>query len=167
MPLASRDGAHALGNQSMAFAPMLFEGRGIGTLWVGRPVKGAFSDKQLALLKSFADQAVIAIQNARLFTETQEALQQQRASAEVLAVISSSVADAQPVFEKILESCKHLFGGDELDVLLVDEQGMLRIAAYMGESHDIVAATFPAPVERTPAGRAPCASGGSCTGRTW
>ena len=69
-------------------------------------------------------------------------------------MISNSIADAQPVFEKILDSCKHLFGGDELDVLLVDEQGMLDIAAYRGVARDIVAATFPAPVERTPAGRA-------------
>ena len=64
------------------------------------------------------------------------------------------LADAQPVFDKILVSCKHLFGGDELDVLLVDEQGQLNIAAYIGDFHDVVAATFPAPVERTPAGRA-------------
>ena len=108
----------------------------------------------MALLQTFADQAVIAIENVRLFNETQESLQQQKASAEVLAVISNSMADAQPVFEKILDSCKHLFGGDELDVLLVDEQGMLDIAAYRGVARDIVAATFPAPVERTPAGRA-------------
>src|SRR5439155_6798631 len=97
--------AHAIGNQSMAVAPMLFEGRGIGTLWVGRRFKGAFSDKLITLLKTFADQAVIAIQNARLFNETKEALEQQRASGEVLAAISSSIADTAPVFDKILESC--------------------------------------------------------------
>src|SRR2546428_418561 len=83
------------------FSPMLFEGRGIGTLWVGRPFKGPFSDKQLALLNTFAEQAVIAIQNARLFNETKEALGQQRASGEVLAAISNSIADTTPVFEKI------------------------------------------------------------------
>ena len=87
-------------------------------------------------------------------TEAREALEQQKASAEILSVISSSGADTQPVFDKILESCKHLFGGDDLGVLLVDEQGQLTIRAYLGNSYDIVAPTFPAPVERTPAGRA-------------
>ena len=127
---------------------------GIGAFHVARNADATFSDREVALLKTFADQAVIAIQNTRLFNETREALEQQKASADILGVISSSVADAQPVFDKILESCKHLFGGDELDVLLVDEQGQLNIAAYIGDSHDVVAATFPAPVELTPAGRA-------------
>ena len=129
-------------------------GSSIGLISVTRREPGPFAPHQVALLQTFADQAVIAIENVRLFNETQESLQQQKASAEVLAVISNSMADAQPVFEKILDSCKHLFGGDELDVLLVDEQGMLDIAAYRGVARDIVAATFPAPVERTPAGRA-------------
>ena len=142
------------GYRAISVVPMVREGAAIGAISVARIAPGPLSDKQLALLQTFADQAVIAIENVRLFNETQEALQQQMASADVLAVISSSVSDAQPVFEKILESCKRLFGGDELDVLLVDDQGMLRIAAYVGESHDIVAATFPAPVERTPAGQA-------------
>ena len=110
--------------------------------------------KQVALLKTFADQAVIAIENVRLFNETKEALEQQKASADILRVISNSVADTQPVFDKILESCKHLFGGDELDVLLVDEQGLLQVAAYVGNARDAVMATFPAPVDITPAGRA-------------
>ena len=95
MPPKSRDGCRAIGMQSIAFAPMLFEDRGIGTLWVGRPFRGLFKDKQLALLKTFAEQAVIAIQNARLFNETKEALDQQRASGEVLAAISSSIADTR------------------------------------------------------------------------
>jgi len=72
MPERSRAGCRAIHTESIAFAPMLFEGRGIGALWVGRPFKGAFSDKQLALLRTFAEQAVIAIQNARLFSEIQD-----------------------------------------------------------------------------------------------
>ena len=78
----------------------------------------------------------------------------QTATAEVLEAIGSSVADTKPVFEKILESGRHLFGSDEMDVLLVDEQGQLLIEAYVGDAHVAVAVTFPAPVERTPAGRA-------------
>ena len=149
-----RELARVRGYRSMLFCPLVREGQSIGMISVTRREPGPFAPHQVALLQTFADQAVIAIENVRLFNETQESLQQQKASAEVLAVISNSMADAQPVFEKILDSCKHLFGGDELDVLLVDEQGMLDIAAYRGVAHDIVAATFPAPVERTPAGRA-------------
>ncbi len=149
-----RELARARGYRSLLFCPLVREGQSIGMISVTRRDAGPFAPHQVALLQTFADQAVIAIENVRLFNETQESLQQQKASAEVLAVISNSMADAQPVFEKILDSCKHLFSGDELDVLLVDEQGMLNIAAYRGVARDIVAATFPAPVERTPAGRA-------------
>ena len=149
-----RELARARGYRSMLFCPLVRERQSIGMISVTRREPGHFAPHEVALLQTFADQAVIAIENVRLFNETQESLQQQKASAEVLAVISNSMADAQPVFEKILDSCKHLFGGDELDVLLVDEQGQLNIAAYRGVAHDIVAATFPAPVERTPAGRA-------------
>ena len=146
--------ANAADFRSILAVPMMQGGNAIGLVAVARAATGEFSEKFIALLQTFADQAVIAIQNARLFNETQEALEQQRASAEILSVISNSVSDPQPVFDKVLHSFKHLFGADELDVLLVDEQGQLRIAAYIGEAHDIVAATFPAPVERTPAGRA-------------
>ena len=128
MPVASRDGAHAIGNQSMAFAPMLFEGRGIGTLWVGRPVKGPFTDKQLTLLKTFADQAVIAIQNARLFNETKEALERQTATAEILRVISASVTDSQPVFDAIVGSCQSLFGGLAVNLMLAVGETLERVA---------------------------------------
>ena len=140
------------GHRTTLAVPLLREGRALGAILVRRTEVQPFDDKHIALLRTFADQAAIAIENVRLFNETQEALQQQKASAEVLQVISSSVADTQPVFDKILDSCKHLFGGDELDVLLVDDQGLLQIAAYVGKAHDIIAATFPAPVELTPAG---------------
>jgi GAF domain-containing protein/DNA-binding response OmpR family regulator len=143
-----------IGNCSIAWAPMLWEGRGVGSISVLRQPPKPFTDKELKLLMTFGDQAVIAIQNARLFNETKEALEQQKASAEILSVISSSVSDTQPVFDKILQSCQHLFGSEEMDVLLVDDAGLLQIAAYIGKVHDVVAATFPAPVELTPAGRA-------------
>ncbi len=103
VPVASRDGIRAIGIKSMSFAPMLFEGRGIGTLWVGRVVKGPFSDKHLTLLKTFAEQAVIAIQNARLFNETKEALEQQTAISEILRVISSTPGDVRPMLDAVAE----------------------------------------------------------------
>jgi GAF domain-containing protein len=154
IPESMRAVVDRVGHHSIAYAPMLAGDERIGAIVVMSVPPRPLNAKQVAQLKTFADQAVIAIQNARQFNETREALEQQTATAEVLKVISGSMADATPVFEKILESCEHLFGGDELDVLLVDEQGLLQIAAYKGMSHDVVAATFPAPVEITPAGQA-------------
>ncbi len=154
VPARARALAENFGYRSILAAPMLREGEPIGAIGVMRASAGAFSAKQASLLQTFADQAVIAIENARLFNETKASLEQQKASADILRVISSSVADTQPVFEKILDSCKHLFGGDELDVLLVDEQGMLQVAAYMGKARDTIMATFPAPVAGSAPGRA-------------
>jgi GAF domain-containing protein len=106
------------------------EGRAIGTLYVTRQPPTGFSDKEVELLRTFADQAVIAIQNARLFNETKEALQQQTATGEVLQVISSSVADAQPVFEKILDSCQRLFASSEQACCSQGEDGLLHLGAH-------------------------------------
>jgi signal transduction histidine kinase/CheY-like chemotaxis protein len=118
---------------SVAVAPLMWEGRGIGTLTMFREEAGALRERENALLRTFADQAVIAIQNARLFNETQTALEQQTASAEVLNVISSSVADAQPVFEKILDSFQRLSGAGELGVMLVRDDGLVHCVAARGE----------------------------------
>jgi signal transduction histidine kinase/CheY-like chemotaxis protein len=142
------------GYRTLLSVPILREGMAVGVLTLGRTFVQVYNDKEIELVTSFADQAAIAMENVRLFNETKEALELQKASAEILGVISRSVADTQPVFEKILESCKHLFGGDELDVLLVDKEGMLQIAAYIGKARDAVVATFPAPWEITPAARA-------------
>jgi GAF domain-containing protein/CheY-like chemotaxis protein len=108
VPPVTRKGMHAIGNQSALFAPMIFEARPVGSLWVGRPRKGPFPDKQVELLKTFADQAVIAIQNARLFNETQEALNRQTATADILRVISRSPTDVQPVFDAIVQTASWL-----------------------------------------------------------
>jgi len=113
--------ARLAGYQSMAFAPMLWNERGIGAVGVARS-KGR-SRQGLAMLQTFADQAVIAIQNARLFNDTKEALEQQTASAEVLQAIGSSVADTAPVFDKILDSCQHLFATEQLGIFQVGEAG--------------------------------------------
>jgi len=132
VPPKAREGCRAIGVGSAVFAPMLFEGRGIGVLWVGRSTKGPFPEKQVAQLKTFADQAVIAIQNARLFNETNEALAQQRASGEVLSAISSSIADTKPVFDVILQSCERLFMGRSVGINLVGDDGLVRLGAYHG-----------------------------------
>src|SRR5262249_4669272 len=93
LPPYIRDVVRERGNFAVAVAPLMWEGRGIGTIDVMRSPPRAYSDKELALLRSFADQAVIAIQNARLFNETKEALDRQTATAEVLKVISESPTD--------------------------------------------------------------------------
>ena len=112
---------------------------------LAREFAGAFSASEIALLKTFADQAVIAIENARLFNETKEALEQQTATAEVLSVISSSIADSVPVFEKILERCAHLFSSSEQGVLLLGDDRMVHLAAHRGSARERLAPFFPSP----------------------
>jgi GAF domain-containing protein len=140
---------------------MVKEGTTVGVINLADAAPQAFSPRQVEILETLAAQAVIAISNARLFEEVQqrtaeltEALEQQKASAEILGVISRSVADTQPVFEKILDSCRKLFGGEEVDVLLIDENGFLRVEAYLGKFEKELLETFPAPWEITPAGEA-------------
>ena len=142
-------GCRTLKVRAIVFAPMVFEGKGIGAIWVARSQAGPFSEKQIAQLRSFADQAVIAIQNARLVNETREALEQQTATAEILQVISASVADSQPVFERILQSCERLFGGDQLTIFLLGDDGLLHLGATRGSRNEQVRALFPVPLEGT------------------
>ena len=90
---------------------MMSSERVLGVIAVMRNEEGQLPAHQIQLLQSFADQAVIAIENARLFNETQEALERQTATAEILKVIAASPSDAQPVFDAIAESAKRLLGG--------------------------------------------------------
>ena len=107
------------------------------------------------MLQTFADQAVIAIQNSRLFNETKEALEQQTATSEVLRVISSSVADTAPVFENILDSCRRLFATEQLAVMLLREDGRVHPAAWRGSAFDgLVREVGSLPVETTFTGQA-------------
>ncbi len=99
-------------------------------------------------MQSFADQAVIAIQNARLFRETNEALERQTATAEVLQVISSSVSDTAPVFDKILDSCQHLFASTQVGILLVGD-GKVNVGAWRGSAAEAMGHAFPRPLENS------------------
>ena len=131
----------------MLGAPLLKDGVAIGAIVVAWPEPGSTPRRQIELLKTFADQAVIAIENVRLLNETREALEQQTATAEVLQVISSSVADAQPVFDKILDSCQHLFATEQLGIFVVREGDQVHASAWRGDALAAIARTFPKPID--------------------
>ncbi len=144
----TRELARARGYRSMHFTPLMRDGTAIGMISMTRVAPGPFADHHTQLLRTFADQAVIAIENVRLFNETKEALERQTATAEVLQVISGSMADAQPVFEKVLDSCARVFDADEVAVCLVRD-GQLAYGAHRGATMARVAATMPYPAEGT------------------
>jgi two-component system NtrC family sensor kinase len=148
-PPSLRRAAHVIGNFSDLLTPLSWEGRGVGMMTITREPNANFSDKERSLLRTFADQAVIAIENARLFNETQEALERQTATADILNVISNSVAETQPVFDEILRSVARLFGSQENFIFLVGEDDLLHVGAGSGPRVEQVRGLFPTPLEGT------------------
>ncbi|MDM0103541.1 GAF domain-containing protein [Variovorax sp. J22R24] len=147
-----KDLAVALGYRSGLFVPLMKEHKAIGSIVVLRDTTGAFSDQETKLARTFADQAVIAIENTRQSNETREALEQQTATSEVLQVISGSMEDAQPVFEKILESCQRLFSGRQMGISLLGADGLVHLGAHRGSARDILEQFYPRPMDRPPPG---------------
>jgi two-component system NtrC family sensor kinase len=109
---------------------MLRDGQPIGGISVVRREARPFSDSQIALLTTFADQAVIAIENVRLFSETREALERQTATSEILRVISSSPTDTQPVFDIIAANAARLCTARDAQVLRVEGDVLRLVSAY-------------------------------------
>src|SRR5262245_30393825 len=165
-----KDTARTTGQRGCLAVPMVREGQVIGAIFVARRQPGLFSKGQVELLKTFADQAVIAIENVRLFTELQEknkalttahaqvseSLEQQTATSEILRVISSSPTDVQPVFEAIAQSAMRLCDGTMSVVSRYDGE-LIHLGAYThvsAEGVELIHRRFPMqPMRDTISGR--------------
>src|SRR5262249_47553871 len=132
-----------MGFRSLLAVPMLRDGEPVGVIGVGQAEPRLFPDTQIELLRTFADQAVIAIENVRLFRELEarnrdltETLEQQTATSEVLKVISRSTLDLGPVLETVVENAVRLCGADRAFLLRFDGE-LLRAAASYGASPEL------------------------------
>jgi two-component system, NtrC family, sensor kinase len=148
MPMFSRDWARRFGYRSLLIVPMLRDGLSVGAIGVNRILAEAFSDSEIDLLRTFADQAVIAIENVRLFKELEarnsaltESLEQQTATADILEVISRSPTDVEPVFEAVVASAARLCEAQDVAMLLVDGDDV-RLAARLGAFYMSIPADF-------------------------
>lgn len=119
----------AAGARTLVVVPMLRDGRPIGAISIYRKEVRPFGDRQVELLRNFASQAVIAIENARLFDETKEALERQTATSDILAVIASSTTDVRPVFRKVLATATRLCGA-EFGIMNLVSGSMIRQAEF-------------------------------------
>jgi GAF domain-containing protein len=129
--------ARTVSYRSIVGVPLLHEGNPIGAIAVARANAGRFPERQIALLQAFADQAVIAIRNVRLFDEVQartndltESLEQQTATSEVLKVISSSPGELQPVFHAMLENATRICEASFGNLLLREGDTFRRVATH-------------------------------------
>ncbi|RZU00633.1 GAF domain-containing protein [Rivibacter subsaxonicus] len=156
--------AIAAGYRSVLSVPLIREASPIGAITVARAEPGAFPEQQVALLQTFADQAVIAIENARLFRELEarnrdliEALEQQTATSEILRVLSRSPTDAQPVFDAIAAAALKLCDATSANLLTFDGEFLhiASMAMVSPEAEQALRELYPRPLDRgVVAGRA-------------
>ena len=122
--------------------PLLFKGQAIGNVVLYKREVKPFTTDDIALLESFADQAVIAVQNARLFNETQTSLARQTASADILRVISESPTDTTPVFERMVTSATRLVDCDMAIASLSDDTSWWQVAVASADGlHEDIGGT--------------------------
>jgi two-component system, NtrC family, sensor kinase len=141
------------GFRSILFVPMVRDGVSIGVIGVSRMVVGPFPESQVELLQTFADQAVVAIENVRLFNETKEALEQQTAMAEILRVISSSPTDIQPVLDTVAECAARLCAAQDTSIFRRDGDRLLLVAHHGPIDFGLVGEAFLPLVRGTANGR--------------
>jgi GAF domain-containing protein len=120
----------ATGTRTMLATPLLREGSPIGAISIRRTDVRPFTAKQVALLETFADQAVIAIENVRLFQELTEALERQTATSEILGVIASSPTEIQPVLDAVASNAARLCEATDAQVRLVEGDGTRLVASF-------------------------------------
>jgi GAF domain-containing protein len=110
--------------------PLLREGVAIGAITIRRTEVRPFTDSQIALVKTFADQAVVAIENVRLFNELKESLEQQTATSEILGVIASSPTDIQPVLDTVAENAARLCDADNAQIFRLEGDRCPLVASF-------------------------------------
>jgi GAF domain-containing protein/two-component sensor histidine kinase len=126
-----REISQRLNFRATVSVPMLRDGESVGTINLRKNEPGPFSPRHVALLESFAAQAVIALENTRLFTELRESLDQQTATSDILRVISQSPTDVQPVLNVVVKAAQRFCGAEDVVISLRDGD-TLAIAAHDG-----------------------------------